>query len=115
MVAVLSPAVHRSGLCARTVLLGLLATVCFLPVPVKAGPGSEPRIVDLSLLVAPEYPCIWPTFPPFQINHYQRIGPLSAYHSDILVIDGNTGTQLDVPPHSVTPSNSGLLNAGPFG
>ncbi len=100
---------------ARVVLLGLLATICFLPVQANAGPESEPRIVDLSLLIAPEYPCIWPTFPPFQINHYQRIGPLSPYHSDILVIDGNTGTQLDVPPHSVTPPESALPNAGPFG
>jgi kynurenine formamidase len=65
--------------------------------------------------VAPEYPCTWPTFPRFQLNAEERIGPLSAYHSDILIIDGNTGTQLDVPPHSVTPPESGLPNAGPFG
>ena len=37
----------------------------------RAGEGPE-RFVDLSLLVAPEYPCTWPTFPPFQINHYRR-------------------------------------------
>src|SRR5262249_2545672 len=61
------------------------------------------------------YPCTWPTFPPFQINHYERIGPLSPYQSEILIIDGNTGTQLDVPPHSVTPPESSLPNAGPFG
>ena len=35
--------------------------------------------------------------------------------ADTLLIDGNTGTQLDVPPHSVTPADSGLPNAGPFG
>jgi kynurenine formamidase len=45
----------------------------------------------------------------------ERIGPLGAYQSDVLFIDGNTGTQLDVPPHSVTPPGSGLPNAGPFG
>jgi kynurenine formamidase len=73
------------------------------------------RFVDLSLLVAPEYPCTWPTFPPFQLNHYQRIGPVSAYNSDIIIMDGNTGTQLDVPAHSVTPPGSGWANAGPFG
>jgi kynurenine formamidase len=76
------------------------------------GPG---RFVDLSLLVAPEYPCTWPTFPPFQINPYQRIGPRSAYNSDVLVMDGNTGTQLDVPTHSVTRPDSGFPNAGKFG
>jgi kynurenine formamidase len=80
-----------------------------------ADEGSAPRFVDLSLLVAPEYPCTWPTFPPFQINHYERIGPLGPYNSEILTIDGNTGTQLDVPPHSVTPPESSLPNAGPFG
>jgi len=95
--------------------LGLLAAICALPGQATADPESGPRLVDLSLVIAAEYPCIWPTFPPFQINHYQRIGPLGAYHSDILVIDGNTGTQLDVPPHSVTPPESSLPNAGPFG
>src|SRR6516162_7338693 len=78
-------------------------------------PGAPPKLVDLSLLVAPEYPCTWPTFPRFQINHYERIGPLSPYNSDILIIDGNTGTQLDVPPHSVTLPDSGLPNAGKYG
>jgi kynurenine formamidase len=73
------------------------------------------RFLDLSLLVAPEYPCTWPTFPAFQLNHYQRIGPTSAYNSDIIVMDGNTGTQLDVPAHSVTPPASGWPNAGAFG
>ena len=67
------------------------------------------------MLVAPDYPCTWPTFPPFQINPYRQIGPRSAYNSDILVMDGNTGTQLDVPTHSVTPPDSGFPNAGPFG
>src|SRR5262249_23670204 len=80
-----------------------------------AGDGAEPQFVDLSLLVASEYPCTWPTWPRFQMNPDQRIGPLGAYNADVLIIDGNTGTQLDVPPHSVTPPESGLPNAGPFG
>src|SRR5436305_4536921 len=82
--------------------------------PVQAGDPAS-RFVDLSLLVAPEYPCTWPTFPRFQINAEERIGPLGPYNSEILIIDGNTGTQLDVPPHSVTPPESSLPNAGPFG
>jgi kynurenine formamidase len=82
--------------------------------PAIAGDDSS-RFVDLSLLVAPEYPCVWPLFPVFQINHYQRIGPRSAYNSDILIMDGNTGTQLDVPTHSVTLPGSGFSNAGKFG
>jgi kynurenine formamidase len=85
------------------------------PQPGTAASEDAVRFLDLSLPVAPEYPCTWPTFPPFQINHYQRIGPLSAYNSDIIVLDGNTGTQLDVPAHSVTPPASGWANSGPFG
>jgi kynurenine formamidase len=96
-------------------ILPVLAAVCFLPASTLAEETPGPRFVDLSLLVAPGYPCNWPTFPRFQINAEERVGPLSPYNSDILVIDGNTGTQMDVPPHSVTPSDSGLPNAGPFG
>jgi kynurenine formamidase len=72
---------------------------------------------DLSLLVAADMPCTWPAanFPLFQINHYLRPGPLGAYSSDILTVDGNTGTQLDFPPHSIPLPGSGLANAGPFG
>jgi len=74
------------------------------------------RIVDLSLLVAAEYPCTWPAgFPLFQINPYIKIGPLSAYNSDILAIDGNTGTQLDAPPHSIPRPGIDSPLAGPAG
>jgi kynurenine formamidase len=73
-------------------------------------------VVDLSLLVAPEMPCTWPArFPWFQIQPYRRLGPLSAYNSEILLIDPNTGTQMDVPPHSIPTPDSGLPNAGPTG
>jgi hypothetical protein len=60
--------------------------------------ADEPRFFDCSLLVAPEYPATWPSapFPRFQINHQRTIGPSSAYNIDVLLIDGNTGTQLDV-------------------
>src|SRR5437762_6183708 len=83
-------------------------------------PKSQPaknRFLDLSLLVAADYPCTWASnsWTLFQMNRYQRIGPLSAYNSEVLIIDGNTGTQLDVPPHSITPPDSGLPNAGRFG
>jgi kynurenine formamidase len=87
--------------------------------PAVAGPEKEAAtpFLDLSLLVARDLPCTWPTsnWPLFHINHYQRIGPLSTYNSDILMIDGNTGTQLDFPPHSVPLPISRLPNAGPLG
>src|SRR5207244_4281825 len=94
-------------------------SVCLLlalaPAPAGAD-ESKPKFLDLSLLVADDHPCIWPAgFPPFQINHYLKIGPLSAYHSDVLIFDENTGTQFDAPTHSVAPPDSGKPNAGRFG
>ena len=78
----------------------LLAVVCLglfglNPLAQAADP------IDLSLLVAEDYPCTWPSgFPMFQLKHYRRIGSLTPYNIDVLTIDGNTGTQIDVPPHS---------------
>ncbi len=102
----------RTGL-ALLVLQSLLKLAAGEAPPVPAAPT---RFVDLSLLVAPGYPCTWPTgFPRFQITPLQRIGPESAYNIELLQIDGNTGTQLDVPPHSVPRPSSKLPNAGPLG
>ncbi|MGE0692500.1 MAG: cyclase family protein [Pirellulales bacterium] len=94
-----------------------LALLWSLPSLSALAAEAEPRVVDLSLLVAADMPCTWPAagFAPFHIDHYRRIGPLSAYNCDILAIDGNTGTQIDVPPHSVPHPDSNLPNAGPFG
>lgn len=81
-----------------------------------AAQDEKPRFVDLSLLVAADYPCTWPQgWPLFQINQHRKIGKDSAYNWDILSIDGNTGTQLDFPPHSIPRPGSGLANAGPLG
>jgi kynurenine formamidase len=75
------------------------------------------RFVDCSLLVAPEYPATWPAhpFPRFQLIHEQSIGPDSPYNIDVLLIDGNTGTQLDVPPHSVMRPELNREKSGPSG
>src|SRR5438309_11251238 len=96
-------------------LMPLLLATAWLAAPQAGEPRTEPRFVDLSLLVAPEYPCTWPTWPRFQIHPYERIGPMSPYNSDILTIDGNTGTQLDLPPHSVAAPETKLANSGPPG
>jgi kynurenine formamidase len=79
--------------------------------------AEEPRFVDHSLLIASEYPATWPSapFPRFQINHQRTIGPESAYNIDVLLIDGNTGTQLDVPPHSVARPELNREKSGPLG
>ena len=90
-----------------TAVLGLVAL---------AGPTSAAGPIDLSLLVAEDYPCTWPSgFPMFQLKHYRRIGSLTPYNIDVLTIDGNTGTQIDVPPHSIPRPGSGLANESPLG
>ena len=94
---------------------GLVAVALGLAARGAAGEEPGPKFLDLSLVVAPGYPCNWPTWPRFLMGPEERIGPLGPYNSEALLIDGNTGTQLDVPPHSVTPPDSGLPNAGPFG
>ena len=59
---------------------------------VQANDRDQGQIVDLSLIVAENYPCTWATgFPRFYMNRYIRIGPSSPYNSDLLQIDGNTG------------------------
>jgi kynurenine formamidase len=75
------------------------------------------KFIDHSLLVAPEYPCTWPAspFPRFQITHTRTIGPDSVYNIDTILIDGNTGTQLDVPPHSVARPDLKREKSGPLG
>jgi kynurenine formamidase len=82
-----------------------------------AADEGEPRFIDHSLLVAPEYPATWPSapFPRFQITHQRTIGPDSAYNIDVLLIDGNTATQLDVPPHSVARPDLKRPKSGPLG
>lgn len=79
--------------------------------------ADEPKFVDHSLLIAPEFPCTWPShpFPRFQITHQRTIGLDSAYNIDALLIDGNTGTQLDVPPHSVARPDLKREKSGPLG
>lgn len=127
MPSVTAPAI-RLCLFRFSVCLGLAALIyggrplaySSLPGAVPPGAGSKDAAThfhDLSLLVSTNLPCTWPApnWPMFQINHYKKPGPLGAYNSDILTIDGNTGTQLDFPPHSIPLPDSGLENAGPFG
>jgi kynurenine formamidase len=78
---------------------------------------DAPKFIDHSLLIAKEYPCNWPThpFPKFQIIHQTIIGPASPYNIDSLYVDGNTGTQLDVPPHSVARPDLKREKSAPLG
>ena len=47
--------------------------------------------------------------------HQRTIGPESMYNVDVLLIDGNTGTQLDVPPHSVARPDLNREKSGQLG
>ncbi len=72
-------------------------------------------VVDLSLLVSPKNPCVWPSgMTPYQLAPTRVIGP-GAYNRDVVVIDEHTGTQFDAPAHFVPPPDSGLPGAGPMG
>ena len=66
----------------RTVrLASLLLGLASLATPSRA---EDPRFIDNSLLIAPEFPCTWPThpFPRFQITHQRVIGPGSMTMSE---------------------------------
>jgi len=108
----MSPAVHPLRFHFLSSCL-ITLTLCFC----AAADDRGTRFIDHSLLVAPEYPATWPSapFPRFQITHQRTIGPSSVYNIDVLLIDGNTGTQLDVPPHSVARPDLNRPKSGPLG
>jgi kynurenine formamidase len=105
----------------RRVFLAALAVGTMIG-PLESVRAADPspassNFIDHSLLIAPEYPCTWPAhpFPRFVLTHQRTIGPESAYNVDVLLIDGNTGTQLDVPPHSVARPELKRAKSGPLG
>lgn len=100
----------------KLLLAAMFLDVASLGVSAKE-PPNQSRFIDCSLLVASEFPATWPSapFPRFQITHQRTIGPDSPYNIDVLLIDGNTGTQLDVPPHSVARPDLNRPKASPLG
>lgn len=99
----------RAGLPAVIVGLGCVAVAAVTR-------AEESRFLDCSLLVAPGYPCTWAEgFPEFRMEPVATIGRDSDYNLETLVIDGNTGTQLDVPAHSVARPELKLPHSLPQG
>jgi kynurenine formamidase len=105
------PQTSFRGVCASLIPVAMVLSQCL------GARGDEPRFIDHSLLIAPEYPCTWPSypFPRFALIHSRTIGSESAYNVDTILIDGNTGTQLDVPPHSVARPELKREKSGPLG
>ena len=101
----------------RGTILALGALLALLVPGVSAQKiTGKTQVHDLTVLLAPELPCYWSAgMAPIVINHYVKIGPLSAYNSDILVIDEHNGTQFDAPAHFVPRPGSKLPNAGEAG
>lgn len=78
--------------------------------------GPE-QVVDLSPTISMKHYQNWPGG---QLHHQPIIVPYVThgsrpYASDLLIVDENTATQTDCPPHMMTPQNSGLPNAGYWG
>lgn len=84
------------------------------------------RLVDLTVTIAEDRPCSWPTHMPFQAKTFSWFAdrpdenaPLfnrsgAAYQTRWLLIDEHTGTHVDAPNHFTPPPDSGLANAGPL-
>ena len=84
-------------------------------VAASAEVDPRPDVVDLSLTVAADLPCVWPVgMTPLAVVPTATFG-LTGRHRDMLVIDEHTGTQWDAPAHFIPPPDSGLDNAGPMG
>jgi len=99
----------------HAVLLTLVSATASTATCGAAERGSPPAVVDLSLTVAADLPCVWPVgMTPLAVVPTAAFG-LTGRHRDMLVIDEHTGTQWDAPAHFVPPPGSGLDGAGPMG
>lgn len=100
---------------AQVVLLTVCAATAAAALCGAAEPVSPPAVVDLSLTVAADLPCVWPVgMTPLAVVPTATFGR-TGRHRDMLVIDEHTGTQWDAPAHFVPPPDSGLDGAGPMG
>ena len=81
------------------------------------GPVSADTVVDLSPTVRMDHFQYWPGG---QLHHqplmvpYIRHGP-GPLAADLIMVDENTGTQTDCPPHMMPAQDSGLPNAHYYG
>lgn len=95
-------------------LVAALGSLIFVTGPVRAELPAD-KVKDLTLLVAPELPSIWPVGMTQHVLVPSRTFGPGPYHRDMIIIDEHTGTQWDAPAHFVPPPDSGLPGAGPNG
>ncbi len=103
---------------ATAVLVGgiVLATVPVAALRKKSeAPPGAPVVVDLSLTVAPDLPCVWPVgMTPYMITQTHTL-ELDGFRREQVLIDEHTGTQWDAPAHFMARPGSGVEGAGQNG
>ncbi|NRB26051.1 MAG: cyclase family protein [Roseibacillus sp.] len=106
--AALGPALAIAGVLAATIPLSALRKA-------KDAHNGDPQIVDLSLTVSPELPCVWPVgMTPYMITQTHTLD-LDGFRREQVLIDEHTGTQWDAPAHFMARPGSGVEGAGPNG
>jgi len=88
-------------------------------------PRGTSRIVDLSVLVAPELPASWPGHMQFTHKNWnwyaevdnpvEPVRSAGPYSTNFFVMDEHCGTHMDGPTHFIPPPDSGLDHAGALG
>ncbi len=85
------------------------------------------EIVDLSVPLGENYPCVWPGHIPFQRVNHSWFEPINYehgivknenadyYYNEWFMVDEHTGTHFDAPAHYFAHPNSSLPNAHPVG
>jgi len=90
-----------------------------VPPPPRVLPPSvgvpREQVVDLSVTVAPDLPCVWPRgMTALEVTPGATFGRTGRNRVRV-VMDEHTGTHLDAPAHFIPPPGSGLPEAGPMG
>ncbi len=99
------------GLCAAALLAGSSGAAISGDYGVPAAGG----VVDLSPTVSMALKQWWPGghHMPVVTTYIQH--GASAYSADLIIMDNDTATQIDCPPHMMAHQDSGLPNAGYWG
>lgn len=88
---------------------------------------SKYRVVDLTVTLGEEYPCVWPGHIPYmhqphswfeKTRHHHGVFEnlvTDYYYNAWFMVDEHTGTHFDAPTHFFSAPDSGLPNASPLG